>query len=503
MKIAVVVNALLPGDRWTKTLHGVQPVLLLVGKLERIADRRDIFLLSDRDAEQALRSEEGLHGALPAGRIRPPGRKTAEVLRAAYASLDGYDEALFVCADAPLLDVEVTRHMLQRHHEEYAEYTYGEGFPAGFTPEIVKRDLLPKLAVLAEKKDGTMERSSIFDTLSTDINSFDVEPLFSSEDFKMRRIECSTSLKRNALIVENVFREAGAECDFECFRRLVHESPRILRTVPAYVEVEITNRPRGAGEYSPCAFLKRDRGDMALGVFDAVLEKLRGFSETFHLEISYLGEALLHGEIKPLLEHAVADPCVHVILRTDGVLCTPEFSSYLSDLRAPNLSVILEIDAAEHATYRNIRGGDLNRVERNARYLLSRMKKSVYVQMVRVDDNEEELLKFFDVWEKEGARVIIQKYNSYLGLLPDRSKHDLRPLRRNCCWHLQRDLVVFHNADVPRCKQDIEGIFPMGNILREDMSAIWERGLPHYAAHCENKYDRYCSMCDEYYTYNF
>jgi spiro-SPASM protein len=242
---------------------------------------------------------------------------------------------------------------------------------------------------------------------------------------------------------------------------------------------------------------------MEFEAFVKVLAKILDLSEDFHIEFSYLGESLLHGEIRRILEHTISNQRIHTILRTDGTLCTPAFSDYLAGLNAQNLSIICELDAARSETYRTIRQGDLNKVERNVRYLLSKLNKNVYVQMVRVDDKEEEMLKFYDLWEKEGARIIIQKYNSFLGLLPERSRHDLRPLERMCCWHLQRDLVVFHNGNVPRCKQDINGMYLLGNLLKEDASTVWERGLIHYADHCKKKYDRYCTICDEYYTFNF
>jgi spiro-SPASM protein len=498
MKTAAVVNALLPGRKWGAEIQHLDPVQLLLKKLEAIVKPSDIYLLLNEEAEAKLGRRAESYGKIQAQSLRP-----SDLFRVIYRALEGYQDVIYLFIDTPLIDVGITQKMLKLHSEEYAEYTYGEGFPVGFTPEIVKRELFPKLAVLAEKENSDISRESAFEALSKEINSFDVEPFFSSEDFKMKRIELSTSLKRNSLLVERVVQEQGMDCNFEEFRSLLHARPQIVRTVPAYVEMEITSRSSGSYVYSPLFLVKRKTGDMDFKTFTAVLEKIRSFCENFHIEFSFLGESLLHRDIRRILEHTLSDSSIQVILRTDGTLCTPDFSDYLAGLRASNLSIICELDAAREPSYKLIRGGDLHRVERDMRYLLSKVEKNIYVQMVRVDDNEEEMLEFFDTWEKEGAQVIIQKYNSYLGLLPERSKHDLRPLERNSCWHLQRDLVVFHNADVPRCKQDINGTFCLGNLLEEDISTVWERGLPHYSAHCEKNYDRYCAVCDEYYTFNF
>jgi spiro-SPASM protein len=161
------------------------------------------------------------------------------------------------------------------------------------------------------------------------------------------------------------------------------------------------------------------------------------------------------------------------------------------------------VDAIRDETYRKIRGGDLSRVERNLRYLLDKGVDNVYVQMVRMEVNEDEMLEFFEVWEREAKGVIIQKYNSYLNLLPALSDTDLIPLERGKCWHLLRDLVIFWDGKVPRCKQDINGKFLLGNILEDTLSDIWRRGEPFWLDHCKKKYDEYCKICDEYFTFNF
>jgi spiro-SPASM protein len=498
MKTAIVVNTLLKSDRWMNPIAGLDPVSQLLEKLSGVGKKEEIHLLLKVKANQKLHQR-----IVDYKKIEIHDLRTKEIFLTLFNALSSYEDIIYVFIDSPLLDIEIAKKMLFLHRDEFAEYTYGEGFPVGFTPEIVKRELLPKLATLVEKDGGEVDRDSLFSALSKEINSFDIETYFSTEDLKIKRIELTTSLKRNALVVERVIERKGISCSFEEFCTLVHSEPELLRTVPSYVEMEITNRTHVPSSYSPVPFLKREQGEMDYDIFHELLGKLCDFSETFYMEFSYLGEPLLHGDIKRFIERAISDHNIHLIIETDGTQFTPVFSDYIAELSADNLSIIFAVDTVDAQTYTSIHGGDLNRVERNIRYLLSKRKKNVYCQMIRVDDKEEELLKFFNVWEKEGAKVIIQKYNSYLGLLPERSVHDLRPLERMSCWHLQRDLVVFHNGDVPRCKQDINGLFALGNLIKEEISSVWERGKPYYLAHCEKKYDEYCSICDEFYTFNF
>jgi spiro-SPASM protein len=393
--------------------------------------------------------------------------------------------------------------MISLHTGEFAEYTYGEGFPVGIAPEIVKVDLFPKLASLLEKENPDAVRDSIFTGLSKEINSFDIETYFAKEDLKLMRIELTTSSKRNVLLVERVIKNLGISCGYEKFCNYISENPAVLRTTPSYIEMEITSEHNGECIYSPLSGLTRKAGNMNYDDFRVVLDKVRTFTDSCHVALSMWGEPLSHGDIKNIIEYTIQDKKTNLILETDGVLFDPDFSDFVSGLGAENLHVIFEVDAVGFETYKKIRGGDLNKVERNIRYLLSKKMPNLYVQLVRLAENESEMLKFFDMWEKEGAKVIIQKYNSYAGLLPDLTEYDLSPLERMPCWHVLRDMVVLHDGSVPRCKQDVNCLYPLGNLLQEDISDVWERGAPLYLEHCEKNFDKYSSKCDEYYTFNF
>lgn len=498
MKNAIVINTVIENGRWRNGIRGIDPVKELIKKLKKICRDEDIYIIVDDSGPRQPGELLDVYN-----KIRIDDFRAKSVFQKIYTSLSSYENIIYLYIDTPLIDIEVTEKMLALHKDEFAEYTYGEGFPCGITPEIVKTDLFPKLSSLLANDNSGIERGSIFYSLSKEINSFDIETCFATEDLKLRRIELTTSVRRNALLVEQVIENEGVSCGYDRFCAFIRAHPAVLRTVPSYIEIEITSSSNETGIYSPLPYIKRAGGSMNYDHFRVVLDKIRMFSESFYVAFSLLGEPLMHKQIKKFIEYTLQDKNINLILETDGILFDPAFSDYIRDLDADNLHLIFEVDASESETYEKIRGGDLNRVERNIRYLLTKTGKNVYVQMVRIDENEQEMLKFYDLWDKEGAGVIIQNYNSYAGLLPDISKYDLRPLERIPCWHLQRDMVVFHNGDVPRCKQDINGLFPMGNLLREEISEVWEKGKPCYLKHHAEDYDEYCVKCNEYYTFNF
>jgi spiro-SPASM protein len=502
-RAAVVVNALLPGSGWMEPVGGVNHVEELRSKLLGLGKPGDLFaVVPAGNAAPGGDSPAGVLGGFRPITVRE--RSPSAVFRAIASSLTGYEDAFYLFADAPLLDTGVARKMLDLHREELAEYTYGEGFPAGVTPEILKTTLFARCASLLEGSGGEVERGSLFAALSKEINSFDIETYFAPENLSMKRIELSTTLKRNRILVERVASERGLSCSYEGLCALIREKPGILRTVPSYAEVEVTNRSPMPCVYSPLPFLRREAGDMPLERYEAVLDALAELAGDLTVSLSYLGEPLLHPEIRRIVERTL-DRRVALILETDGTLFTPAFSDFVARLKSERLSVIFDLDAVRDGTYAAVRGAQgasLRNAERNLRYLLGKGLGNVYAQLVRMDMNEGEMLPFFEQWEKEGAKPIIQKYNSYVGTLPDRARYDLRPLERMPCWHLARDVVVFRDGRVPRCKQDLNGAFDFGRLPEDGAVKVWEKGLSHYLDHCGGRYDEACAGCDEFFTFN-
>jgi spiro-SPASM protein len=498
MKTAVVINALLMPHDWTQAAGEQDPVDLLLQKAAMLVKKDDIYIVADDEMIKKLGSRLSKFTTVVAAV-----RQTASVFEQVYREVRSYDDAFYFFLDTPLIDIDVARQMLTLHEVEIAEYTYGEGFPLGYAPEIVKISLLPKMISLLTTDQSEIERDSLFSTLSKEINSFDIETYFAPRDMKLKRIELTLSPKRNGLFTQRVIEIGGGHCSYERFCQIIEEQPSLIRTVPSYVEFEITNKASSSCIYSPVPIMKRASAQLEFENYRIIFDKFREFSEDFYASFSYNGEPLLHNDLKRFVEYSIEDPGVKLILETDGHLFTPDFSDYVSGLKAENLYLIFTVDAVREDTYAVIRGKGLKRVQRNIRYLLSKWNHNVYVQMVRMNVNEGEMLQFYDLWEKEGVHVIIQKYNSYLDLLTKRSESDLRPLDRQPCWHLTRDLVVFSNGDVPRCKQDINGDYNLGNLIEEDITTIWERNEKYYLQHCAGTYDESCKVCDEWYTFNF
>jgi spiro-SPASM protein len=200
-----------------------------------------------------------------------------------------------------------------------------------------------------------------------------------------------------------------------------------------------------------------------------------------------------------VLEH----PGLDLVIETSGVGWEPGIFSRISTSLPKSPTWIVSLDAATEELYRRLRGVGFEESRRSAEELISLFPARTWVQAVRMKENEDDLEKFFKSWKARTENVIVQKYDSFSGLLPDRKVADLSPVRRLPCWHLKRDMAVLLDGTVPLCKEDVRAGTRLGNAFEEDLGLIWDRAQEVYRSHLSGVYPGICAACDEYYTYNF
>ena len=123
-----------------------------------------------------------------------------------------------------------------------------------------------------------------------------------------------------------------------------------------------------------------------------------------------------------------------------------------------------------------------------------------------MNENESELESFFRYWKEKtnesSGNLIIQKYNSFAGLLKNEEPADLSPLERNVCWHLRRDMTILSNGDVPLCYCSVLDDI-VGNVFEQGIETVWNAFNEEVQNQMNKKYCKKCGGCDEYYTFNF
>ena len=458
----------------------------------------------------------------------------------------GYDFIYFAWADCPLLDSALAGALAERHMRYGAEYSYADGWPYGFAPELLGAGTAGILAKLSEDNDGPVERDTLFQVIQKDINAFDIETEISPSDLRPYRLSLAADSKRKLLLLSR-WMETGLRAASDA-EKLIAERPEILRTLPAFFNIQVTGACPQACSLCPWPVYGGDvtgRKDfMPRTAFVSLINKIEDFAGDAVIDLSLWGELSLHPEGKELIETVLSRPALSLVIETSGIGWKDDElkALALAASHAPRrknqmapLSWIVSLDAHDPERYKQVRGQGYSEARACAKTLLSLFPKDAYVQAVRVKDFEDDIEGFYRFWKEEasgvpvaggkdslrteGSHIIIQKYDDFAGALPKLQASDLSPVRRRPCWHIQRDMNILLDGRVPCCREDLEVLKGngevLGNVFTDDLSRIWEKGASLYQEHCKAGYSGnngfpgnssfrgVCAHCDEYYTYNF
>ncbi len=441
------------------------------------------------------------------------------VLRAEAAEAAA-EHLLYVYADCPLLDPGLARRMLDNHRRYSADYTFADGYPYGLAPEILRAGILPALAVLAGQGTDEVRRDTLFELVRRDINAFDLETEISPEDLRLLRVSLTADTRRNLLLLRRVAEKGGRDVSSVC--RVLKESPEILRTLPAFFNVQIVEGEPQAGLWSPyagfgppgCSPAPGKIGEMPPARFDRLAGDIQAFCGDAVVSVSLWGETAWHSRFPEVAAAVLGRPGLRLVVETSGLGWSADTLEAVraaargwpaggQEASGGRLDWIVFLDAHSPEVYRRIRGEGFEEARAAVARLLELFPGRVYVQAVRMRENEEDLEAFYREWKATAARVIIQKYDHFCGELPDRKVADLSPLKRFPCWHLKRDVYVLLDGTVPLCREDLRRRHRLGNVFEDGLEGVWKAQERFYLDHLREDYPELCRNCDEYYTYNF
>ncbi|MCL2044662.1 MAG: spiro-SPASM protein [Treponema sp.] len=442
---------------------------------------------------------------------------------------EGFDVTYFAWADCPFLDPDLAGRLAERHLRYAAEYSYADGWPYGLAPELLSPGTAAILAnILGDDVGSPVKRDTLFSVIQKDINAFDIETEISSVDMRCHRITLCADSKRNLHLLRR-FAEDSIP-DAAEIERIVMEKPDVLRTLPAFYPVQVYGGCPQSCAWCPWPVVGgnvTDRRDyMETGQFESLLNSIVSFSGDAVIDLSLWGEFALHPQKMTLIEMVLCRPELALIIETSGIGWMDSELKHCAELAhaaaavsgrkipLPPLSWIISLDASDPVRYKEIRGPGYSEANDCAKKLLALFPKDTYVQAVRTTGAEDDIERFYRMWKETAGsttNVIIQKYDNFCGMLPRKQASDLSPVQRKPCWHIMRDMLILLDGTVPLCREQIadpDGGFKLGNAFTEPLELIWERGRMQYAEQAgilsgEKKYDSLCTVCDEYYTYNF
>jgi spiro-SPASM protein len=439
----------------------------------------------------------------------------------------GFDLCYFAWADSPFLDAKLAGAIAERHLRYPADYSYADGYTYGLAPEVFAPGTAAVLSRLLDKDEklgaAKVTRDSLFLVLQKDINSFDIETEVASIDHRPFRLSLTADSKRNLLLCKRFFDEGIAQTEDSLLftERVIKEKPELLRTLPAFFPVQITDRcPRlpGCAICPFSSFAQKDGGtetkdrkcEMDAHDFTLLLDKIAAFAGDAVIDLSLWGEPALYSRrgagsaFNSFIEAVLARPALSLVVETAVFNWNEaEIAAYAKAAcqAAPRLNGMAPLSWIVSAPPPSVENPQPESVFQKY------FPVDSYHQMVRLKGNEDEVERFYRYWKGQDARVIIQKYDRFGSVLPDRSTADLSPARRHPCWHLMRDFPVLLDGGVPFCREDIarlsDGDAYLGNALNEPLETIWERNNAAYREQCDGVYAGLCEACDEWYTYNF
>jgi spiro-SPASM protein len=492
--IAIINGINLSNHAFARLFKEKNPLQMVCDFSKTLPDVKKIVLLLSGEPVKA----EGIES------VTGDFRTIKELLSKMAKESEGYENIFYFYGDCPFLDSSLAKKMFENHVKYMADYTFADGYPYGLTPEIIKSDIAGRLISLLKEEEIEITRQSIFEIIKKDINSFDIETELAPADQRLLRVQLCADTKRNTLLLKRIA-EAGCT-DPASICSLLDEKPAILRTLPSYFSIQITEQCPQTCTYCPYPLfggkILEKKGEMAPEQFRLILDKISEFSDDAVINISVWGEPGLHSRIGEIAGSVCTNKKFSLIIETSGIGFKQEILTRLSSLdNKPDW--IVSLDAWTNTIYEKLRGNGFSEAYKTAELLLELSKDHVYFQAVRMKENEDDLEHFYLNWQKKTEKVIIQKYDNFCSMLPDRKVTDLSPLKRFPCWHLKRDMVILLDGTVPLCREDVSKGTVLGNIFTDEISGIWEKGNEYYLDHIMEKYPELCRKCDEYYTFNF
>ncbi len=496
---------------------GITPFLKVCKDVEAFPYCKKIIVLVSNDTEQYIRSAlQGPGLSIENYEIVLINNFTAHEIfseAAAFAEkADGFEHVFFLYADLPCIDLALTEKLFENHIEYRAEYSFTDGYPDGFAPEILAAGLCKILSKLSENETSFAERNFIFETVKKEINNYDIETLTAPVDLRHLRLRFAADTKRNALLCEKF-----ADINSENYAEVISQKSEELFTLPAYYSIELSNQYALPSIYKPA--LIQEKKIMQKENAFLLIEKIAEYSDDAVISLSVLGEPSLYPCITEIIEKILSYPKLSVLIETSGLHWTnpviEKIKTIINNSPARKNSAlpiywIICIDAVSSQMYAKVHSipeDDANIKLKQAVTFADTLNKtftnSVWTQIVRMNENEIEVEPFYRFWKDLKVNVIIQKFDTFCKILDDKRVADLSPFERNPCWHIKRDMYILTDGRVPLCREDIYCKHILGNAFTDNLDIIRKNAFKFYKQHLTCEYSALCGDCDEYYTFNF
>jgi hypothetical protein len=245
-------------------------------------------------------------------------------------------------------------------------------------------------------------------------------------------------------------------------------------------EFELTNRCNTRCLHCPHEVMSRPSGRLTWDTFKTITDKIRAHvkGERFALQLSGMGEPLLHPEIDRFIKHVSADAITS--FSTNGLALTQRNVERL--INAGLDRIYFSFNGDEPELFSRMMGGiSFERVLANLRGAIKATETSrleVWANLTVAKTNRDHLTSITRLLEDEGiAGVCYSMAHTRGGSLRDPSVFDTPPIPADVthCEVLRSTLFIDWRGQTFICDHDIHGEHSLGNLVSESLEAILER----------------------------
>jgi len=248
---------------------------------------------------------------------------------------------------------------------------------------------------------------------------------------------------------------------------------------PRIVSVEGTNFCNSACVMCGHKNMQRPKGVMPIELYKNILSQLKGWPIE-SLLLSGFGEPLLDPLLEERISLARSNGFGNIGIVTNASLLHPD---KVSKLRIAGLDFMhISMDGATKETYQKLRPGlDFDTIVSNLSHLLSTPKRPrIYIQVVTLEENIDELNALRRMWGPKADRLIFRQSQDWAGqvTLPNQinSPHLIARPQWPPCRYLWDQLNIYWDGTVPLCCLDYEARQVVGSADKQSLQSIWQGG---------------------------
>ncbi|MEE1290659.1 MAG: spiro-SPASM protein [Spirochaetota bacterium] len=415
------------------------------------------------------------------------------VLSTMIKEVKNSDHVMVMNATNPFLDKNFIHNMFSRHKDFMADYTYSIGYPDGLLPTILSVSCLKQLQEISKNVEIDVGecKDYLFQLLSKDINSFDVETFISPVDLRIKRCSVGNSDAGELIFTSALVEKLGLNASFDDLVLFISQNSQYLFSTIYSLFIDITNNEATSATYLPKNTSTVDFMD--LGTIQKIAQEFSEINSKIKVIIGNKCEPMIHPDFVNVV-NVFAEKGFNVIIETFANVL-PENLSEISEF--DNVTFVFKIDAQNENTYRMIHPNGDYKTAINNYEKVKELGFKAYFQIVRTVETENDIEVLI---KNKQSNLLIKKYSSYCNVLADKKVVDLSPLERFECYHLRRDMYLDSAADVYYCIYSDKKI---GNAKLEKITELINKQKNAFISHAQGQMSDFCKLCDDYYTFNF